>query len=399
MTWIAIVGVLVSQSASSITVTIEGLPEGCRPKVTIGTPSGNEDMDPATPWTATAPGAYSVTGDPFRHQGDIVDVVYDAASVSTTLKAGKAEALVLRYRPRPGTGMLWTVAERINEETDDFTEGEVRALNASSLTAGGFSTGSRLFKIPSRAFGGAVLPDGSLMFAGGWDDGAVLRILSAQLGGGGQRTKLDGHEPAHVSVDPRGRIWLHGPEFAKCFSGPNFTAKPLVELRPDEVAPISFENILFDRDGSMVVYGRGHIQRIPAASLSGSRTIAKNGVTTESGTVSQAALDRAGNLWMTDENGMVHKFSKQPSGSFAGDSTEFPAPQSVVGLAIDESESIWILVRYTGELMRLKKDGSAFEAVGTFGRGHSPGSRLAFNPPASWSPLADAPGFVKTRLP
>lgn len=395
-----ILAATMAQTATSVTVTVEGLPSNCKPEIKLQSPSGAQEIDPATPAKFTTAGAYSVRGESFRFKGEIVDTIYDAAEVKTTVNQGQATTITLRYRPRGGTGMLWTVAERIDEDTDDFTKGEVRALTAAALKQGGFSDATRKFTIPSRAYGGMIAPDGSLIFAGGWDDNAILRIMTDQLGGAGQRTKLAGPEPAFVTVDPKGRFWVHLAQSAKCYAQLNFGGAPIAELVASEDGDqIGFDNLVFAADGSMIVFSRGHIQRIPASELTGKKTIARGGVTNNTGTISQGALDQDGNLWITDENSVVHKFAKQADGSFSSDSTEYAVPQATVGLAIDEAGDVWVLNRYSGELLRLNKGEREFKVVGKFGKGHSPSSRLMFNPPPSWSPLAAAPGFVKTRLP
>lgn len=388
------------QASQSVTVSVEGLPADCKPEVSLQSPTGTQVLDPTSPVKFSALGSYALRGESFRLKGAIVDTIYDASEVRTTLAQGQTTNLTLRYRPRGGTGMLWTVAERIDEETDDFTKGEVRALTAEALVEGGFSDATRKFSIAARAFGGVIAPDGSLVFAGGWDDNAILRIVSGQLAAAGQTSKLSGPEPAFVTVDPKGRFWVHNGEFARCFTTTNFSGSPAVELTAAEAdEPIAFDNLVFDHDGSMIVFGRGFIQRIAASELVGKKAIARGGTPNNTGTVSQGALDRNGNLWITDENNVVHKFSKAPGGSFSGDSVEFEVPQATVGLALDESGDVWVLNRYTGDVLRLKEVERQFTRVGRFGKGHSPSSRLVFNPPASWSPLAAATGFVKTRLP
>lgn len=401
MHFILLAGVMATQAATNISLSVEGLPEGCSPVITVTSPDGKaQEIDGAAKWTSSVPGAYTAKGESFRHKGEVVDVIYDASEVKATVVQGKTTSLTLRYRPRGGTGMLWTVSERIDEETDDFTKGEVRALSAAALAEGGFSSATRTFTIPARAFGGVVLPDGSLAFAGGWDDGAIMRMSSDQLAVGGQRSKIAGPEPAFVTIDPRGRFWVHNAESAKCFSTINFSGNPIAELKPAEGdEQVSFDNLLFDHDGSMIVFGRGYIQRVPANQLSGSRSIARAGTATTTGSVSQGALDQEGNLWISDENSTVHKFVKQTGGGFSSDSTEYRVPQATVGLAFDESGGLWALNRYSGELLRLSKGESEFKVVGQFGKGHSPASWLVFNPPASWSPIGAATGFVKKRLP
>ena len=178
-----------------------------------------------------------------------------------------------------------------------------------------------------------------------------------------------------------------------------FAGSPKVSLTPveDSEEPISFENLLFDSEGAMVIISRGRIVRVKAVELASSKSIPLAGTQINTGSLYQAAFDEEGSLWVCDENSIVHKFAKSGDG-FSSRSTQYAVPQASVGLAIDNSGSVWLLNRYTGEMHVLEKGGSEFQLKGVYGKGHEAGSRLVFNPPPAWSPLAAAKDFVRSRF-
>lgn len=403
MTAALLMSAFVLQASTQMTISVSGLPEGVEPKMEVTAPDGSKHLlNAGQPSTFSLVGNYSISGETFRNAGQIIDMIYDAGTVKGALKSGESKSLTLKYAPRGGTGRLWTVSTRINEEEDDLTKGQIRSLTQSELEKGGFKTGSRIFEIPARAGDGVVTGHGSLLYFGGWDEPHIMRVSSNGLGSNGTRAAVAETEPLAISIDPKGRIWLLKDETAVCYPAGSFeqgsAPKPSITLNndPDSDSPITFGHAIFDHDGSMILFGKGWIQRVPASELTKSGTIQKNATTTETGSINGGALDKDGNLWLTDENSSVWKFPRNDDGSFSASGTQYSVPLSVCGIAIDNEGGVWVLIRYSGELLRLDPGSSEFKVKGLFGRGHTEWSKLVLNPPPAWSPLAGS--FPKTRL-
>lgn len=405
MTALLFASLLAAQSpATSIKVVVEGLPNGALPEVKVKIPSGQEEaVDLAKGWQGSAVGNYEVNAPSFRYAHPVVDTVFDAPTVKRTVKSGETVTISVRYGPRSASGGLFTFTDRIDADTDDFTVGEIRFLSAAELLKGGFTTATKIIKTAARAYAGAALPDGAVFFAGGWDLPGVHRVGSAQFSTGAKSVVLPGGESAFMALDSKGQVWLHNSDWAKCYgpysAGMSFAGAPKVSLTqvPDAEEPISFDHLLFDSEGGMVIIGRGGIVRLKPSELNSSKNVPLSGIQINTGSLYQAALDEEGNLWVCDENSVVHKFAKSGDG-FSSDSTQFTVPQASVGLAIDNSGSVWVLNRYTGEMHVLEKGSSEFKLKGVYGKGHASGSRLVFNPPPAWSPLSAAQDFVKVRF-
>lgn len=289
--------------------------------------------------------------------------------------------------------MLWIATPRTADD-DDFTVGQVRGFKESTLTSSGFSKPDRVLSRGPRLSFGTVGPDNSFYFAEHWDVQSIIRFSPSVLSGTGKGESVSGTGPTAFAFDPSGAVWIHYNEHAEKHPGTVLTrgvlAEPLVKLsaKEDDQDQVTFGRLVFDDEGAMILYRREGLLRIPASELAHSRAVTGAWRPFVSGTLHHAGFDEFGTLWIADENGVVLEISKaQLRGSGPIHAKQHEVAQSVHSVAVDNSNSVWALVRYTGDLYRKKAEEARFTKVGSVGTGLAEDSQLTFNPPPVWSPL------------
>jgi len=389
-----------------VSIELTGVPPGYAPALEVTLPSGKKTaVSHPAEFAGLEPGKYRLTGEAFRIPGEIVDTVLEAPVAEILVKAGEKKVLRLNYTKRGGTGILWTATARIDEDTDDFTKGAVRGIDEATLLAAGFSKGTAEILTGPRLYGGLVAADGAFLFVDGWDSSALMRLPAAALAKGGKPLKLPGTEVLQYALDPKGNLWeLSGARLRRYPAGSwssGITGKPSAEftLATEEEAALPANRLLFSAEGDLLLCDRGRIARFAASSLASSRTLARQDAKAflefAGGSTGQAALDANGDLWLTDENSEVVQIARsqwEKGGTTEG--TRYSVPQSVNGVAVDNSGGVWILIRHTGQIFHRPAGGGEFTEKGVFGRGFSDFSTLTFNPPPPWSPLVQ-PGMPR----
>lgn len=386
------------QDPTVVKLEVTGLPEGADRTVTVVLPDGSsqEVSDPAA-FAGSAAGNYRVAAITRRVAGDVVDLVYVSAAATVTAEAEKTTTLRVSFVKRGGTGMLWAASERIRED-DDFSVGEIRGVAGSTLEGG--SIGKEV-RTASPARGQQSLVDGSgrLLVMDAWE-GRVASFPPAQLRAGGVFGSHSGEDLGadSMALDLDGNLWLvRGDSLRKVAAGSLGSGTYVVSttITPPE-GGAGFGYPVFSAEGDLFLVSGVGIWRIPKANLGASGEARGSFMAMEVGTTGQAAFDKDGNLWVTDENGAILKIDK---GSLAGSGALSPtvtgAPQSVYGLAFDNSGRMYFSVRYTGEVFRreasdLESDGGTRLGVFTDAAMYS---TLTFNPPPAWSPLAKVKGM------
>lgn len=403
---------LAAQTPTTVKLQVSGLPPGQSPlpTITVTLPSGkNQTIPSITDFTSNEPGRYRVNGEPFRLPGPIVDRVLEAPPIDRLIKPGESVALQLTYRQRPGSGMLWAATARIDADTDDFSQGTIRALDDTQLQPGGFTKPSSQMLSGPRLAGGIAAPDGSFYFVDGWTANALMRLppTSLQSTGTAKASRVPNTEAHAYGLSPAGDLWSLHDRTLKHLSSASLTpSKPIVELTiRDEDDALPATHFLFTSTGDLLLYGPGHVARIPVSKLSpGQREIGKGDaaaiLTFDSGTIGHGALDETGNLWLPDENSEVIQLpaaALENGGNTRGE--RFSVPQSASAIRVDNQGGVWCLIRYTGDLFYRAPGASAFAAKGSFGHGFDEHTQLTLHPPPAWSPLAAAPAFPKRLTP
>jgi hypothetical protein len=395
--------ILAQANPTVVRLAVNGLPDGPLPAIEVTLPSGQKTAV-KTPgeFSASMPGSYRVSGEPFRLAGQLIDTVYEAAPQQQVVKPGTSVTLQLSYRVRPGSGMLWAATARIEDE-DDFTKGTLRALTEENLLAGGFTAPARQLIAGPRLAGGIAGPDGSFYFVDGWNVSSWMRATPAALATTSGKAAPVAGAPAHAyAISPAGDIWtLHDGVVRRLAKGSMRPGAADVELTLEELPD---GHILFNAAGDLLLYGREQVARIVGAKLNGKRTLTRADaaafVTFSSGSLGHGAVDAAGNLWVPDENSEVIAISAaQLTGAAAIEPRRFEVPLSASALTVDNAGGVWVLIRYTGELFHLPAGGAAFSRKGQFGHGFDEHTQLTLNPPPVWSPLAKAAAFPKRLEP
>ncbi len=403
---------LSAQTPTTVKLQVSGLPPGQTPlpSITVTLPSGkNQTIQSFNDFSSTEPGRYRVNAEPFRLPGTIVDRVLEAPAIDRLVKPGESITLQISYRQRPGSGMLWAATARIDADTDDFSQGTIRALDGTQLQQGGFTKPSAQMLSGPRLAGGIAAPDGSFYFVDGWSANALMRLAPASLlpTGTAKATRVPNTEAHAYGLSSNGDLWsLHDRTLKRLSTASLTPSKPLVELSLlDEEDGLPATHFLFTAKGDLVLYGPGRVARIAVAKLSpGQREIGKSDaasiVSLDSGTLGHGAMDEAGNLWLPDENGEVVKLpasALESGGNTRGE--RFAVPQSASAIRVDNQGGVWCLIRYTGDLYYRAPGAGAFAAKGGFGHGFDEHTQLTLNPPPAWSPLAAAPAFPKRLTP
>lgn len=386
---------LIPQPQPQLSLSVIGLPEGEVPPLTLQKPGGSSEK--ITSWKEvrlSQAGKYTLSGPAFRSQSPIVDTIFEAAPAALDWNGKQSATLTLTYSPRGGTGRLYIAAPRTRDD-DDFTVGLVRVFTPAEREGAVTLTAGRFIQQGPRLSYGMVGPDSSFYFAEAWDRETIVRLSPADFAKGAKGSAVAGTSPVNMALDSSGHVWLHKENEAvkhpvsSLLRG--FTQTPAVRLTRDEENenPTSFTSLVFDAEGGMILYGPGSFMWIAPSELKQSRSIAPRWRSANTGSLHQAAFDQEGSLWVADENGQVLKISASDlKGSGDLNPVEYPVAQSVCGVALDNSGAVWALVRYTGDVYRKKADEESFQKIGSVGTGLDEGSRLVFNPPPAWSPLA-----------
>ncbi|BDC50384.1 hypothetical protein F183_A27000 [Bryobacterales bacterium F-183] len=386
-----------------IQIDLAGVPkEGPRPALELVLPNGQKvaNPDPAT-YVANLPGKYRLSGVAFRQPGKIVDTIMEAAPVERTVKAGEKVTLRLSYAARPTSGMLWIATARIDPDADDFSKGQLRAISEAKLAAGGFTNGDKIITTGPRLLGGAVDAQGNYYFGDGWNTNALMRLSPS---GQGTPSKVTGTIPNGFCLDPDGvTVWQVDGRTLVRYNLKDGSLKAKIEVTEDEEEGLG-TGMLFLPGGDLLLYRRQLLAVIPAAKLKTSGKLTRADATAltkfDSGALWQAAIDKNGGFWVADENNMViHVPADAIRKGGTVNAREYPTPEGVVALAIDNEGGVWAMQKLYGEVYYLAPGASAFEKKGVFGKGQDEFTRLVFHPAPEWSPLSQLPGMPKRLTP
>jgi hypothetical protein len=95
----------------SLSVQLRGLPDGLTPTLVVRGTGGTFPIKPDQTLQNLVPGLYSVTAEPVRQAGAVIDTIFDGTSATVTVNANATVLAKLDFIPRPGTGLLWVGSE------------------------------------------------------------------------------------------------------------------------------------------------------------------------------------------------------------------------------------------------------------------------------------------------
>ncbi|MFN7171867.1 MAG: hypothetical protein ACK4P3_03665 [Fimbriimonadaceae bacterium] len=384
---------LVAQPA--VTINISGLPEGAGGYVELITPSGNRTVTETTTIESAPAGTYQARPQPVRVAGPHIDTVYVAEPASATIEAGKGGSLTVTYRPRGGTGMLWVATERIHDE-DSFDIGELRAFRLTDLQAGSIKEPTRKMQHGPRTATSVLLPNGDILVTDPWE-GQFLRYPVSALASAGKPTthKGEGLEyDVRMAVDPAGNLWLLHPNLLVRIDQNqlgNAQWKPRARYTPEMLGVEWFPGWpVFDADGNLYLVGVEILVLTPEQQRSGANTTPRK-LELPPGGKQQAAFDKDGNLWVTDENSALYMVAKSAlGGSGRVSAVEVSVPFAVQSIAFDNAGNLLFTVRYEGGQLYMRK-ADELQSGSNILLGQVPSvnySNIILNPPPAWSPLS-----------
>ena len=373
-------------SAANLTVQIEGLPPGVDAQVEVSYPGGTKTLTATETLPDVGAGSVTATSSAVRAPGQFVDTVYIAQPVKTEVK-GAETALVVKYTPRGGTGMLWIGSDFASEDNAEIAQ--MRAVRDASLAAG-FTSFDRVMSAPVRMDGPYYGTLGSFIANDHWE-GRFAEFQPGYLSGAGSVSfKPQPEERGGViHRDPNGTLWLGGEGF---FWRLDSSFKPNLKLEyedgGDEVRP-SFFNAAFDHEGNLIAVGNSHAWYLKAAQLKAPGSPKPVVTKFPSGGVNHVALDKENAAYVVNEIGQIQVLTRDQytKGGETEASRELSVPQSANCLAFDNEGGMWVSVRYSAQLLYFPPGESSFVEKGSVGPSMDEGSKILFNPPPAWSSL------------
>lgn len=307
----AAVGVNYAPISGALAITITGLPTGTNANLLVTGPGGySQQVTASGTLTNLVPGTYTVSVNPARVAGTMVDQVFSGTGSSAAVSAGATASTSVAYSPRPGAGKLWLPR---NASVIGYDESQIS------------STGSPAPAVTTQATGlnEAVAFDCS---GNKWVSSRTTNMLysftPAQIAASGSPTPA-----VTISASATGDS-LYSPT-----------------------------GLAFDRGGNLWVanYGSSKVVKYASAQLSATGNPAPpvviSAVVDSLYRPAGLAFDSAGNLWVANSSSYTNTIVKFTTAQLA--STGSPAPSVTLsasagslnqpfGLAFDGSGNLWI---------------------------------------------------------
>jgi sugar lactone lactonase YvrE len=391
-------------------VVVINVPVGGAAAVNVAGPSAYSQNLTATGTLAVIPtGIYIITanpariGDPIVSQVDTGVAFYDntgdsGTTISVQLNSNVFDTVVVNYRPRPGSGFLWTASAASNglNRVNGFYSAQLQnfqpgALPAVSVDGGGQGTPGPV----------AVDASGNLWVATATP--SVGQYQYAQLlkgtvsGPSGTILTQIPTTPLAMAFDPAGDLWLAIPGQLVEYAAGALTGMPAdtFDLPQLTAAPTG---IAFDNLGNLWVAasGTGAIVQLSSARLTHTPGTADSVLLTGVGVVAPL-LDPSGRLWVVTTSNTVLGFSAAQAQNFS--STTVPAQMvtistsgSPTAAAFDNSQDLWVAEGTGNTVVEITfnqlTSGGAQAPVATITPPVPNVTGMAFNPKGQFLPLA-----------
>jgi sugar lactone lactonase YvrE len=393
-------------------VVVINVPTGGAAAVNVSGPSAYSQNLTATGTLAVIPtGIYIITanpariGDPIVSQVDTGVAFYDntgdsGTTISVQLNSNVLDTVVVNYRPRPGSGFLWTASAGSNglNRINGFYSAQLQNFQPGSLPSVSVDGGGQGTPGPV-----AVDPSGNLWVATASPSVGEYQYSQLLKGtvSGPSGTIVPGvpATPLAMAFDPAGDLWIAipgqlveipagslttGPVPADTFNLPQLTAAPT--------------GIAFDNLGNLWVAasGTGAIVQLSSARLTRTPGTADSVLMTGVGVVAPV-LDPSGRLWVVTTSNTVLGFSAAQAQNFT--STTVPAQTITIATsgnptaaAFDNSQDLWIAEGAGNTVVEVTfnqlTSGGSQAPVATIRPPVPNITGMAFNPKGQFLPLA-----------
>lgn len=361
------VALAAAPGATRLEVDVTGLPDGVAADVVL---TGPGDVRRALTGDAAlddlAPGAYVLTPAELRGAGTFADVLYEGEAVRAVVSAGKPAKAVVKYRIRPGTGMLWVASPN---------DRAVHGFGNAQLGAGGRQAGSKIGDAGSRYVRGLAFDARGDLWASGDCHGELVKLAADQLAGSGARRPTAVLTPAGsgrcldgIAFGRDGRLWVADRASGELLAfGPALLRKggkvqaEVVIGAPDRARPVLRNpcGVAFDAQGNLWVSntdGGDTVVMYSPDQLGASGRPAPRVVLKTTATSLRSprglAFDARGNLWVANRYGPVVKFTPdqlEASGTPTPAATlpvdAISGQTDLVGLALDDEGGVWVANR------------------------------------------------------
>ena len=398
-----------SAVSGALSIALSGLPNGANANVLVTGPGGyNQQVTAAGMLANLAPGTYTVSVNPARASGAIVDQIYVGTGGSPAVSAGATATISVAYSLRAGTGKVWLPISgaTVGYDGSQLASSGSPAPAVSTTTASGFDEN-------------AAFDRNGNLWVSNFNNSTIMGFTPSQIASSGSPTpnvtisasssSLSG--PVGLAFDSSGSLWVANDanstvvKYTSAQLAATGSPAPSVTISATGTSLVNPIGLAFDSGGNLWVanFGNATVVKYGSAQLASTGSPVPDVIlSASSGSLSgslELAFDSNGDLWVANySNSTVVKFtpahlaatgSPAPNVILSASSGSLSAPTA---LAFDNGGDLWVLNQSNHTLVKftaaqLGASGAPTPPVIIGGVGGTDVGAFGLNPPPVNSPL------------